>query len=618
MRQRYNNKTVFCLIWLMFFIPASKIFGSPREQGDNLNMENKTAVIIDAKKTGEPISKYVYGQFIEQMGKCIYGGIWAEMLEDRKFFYTPGTVESPWKPINNKLITMNTKNPYVGGHSPIIKTGGIEQGQLGLVKGKKYVGRIILAAKNKSKVQISLIWQDGRQTKNITLGKCNYKTINFKFTSGQTTDDGKLEITGSGDFCVGAISLMPADNVKGMRADTLKLLKELNAPIYRWPGGNFVSGYNWRDGIGPMDKRPPRKNPAWKGIEHNDFGIDEFMVFCKEIKTEPLMVVNAGFGDANSAAEEVRYINIKRKYNVKWWGIGNEMYGHWQLGHIPLEQYIHKHNMFAEAMRKVDPSIKLIAVGEVGPWSEGMMKNCANNMDLISEHFYCSEKPDVKEHAQQVPQAVAKKVAAHRQYRKDFESLKGKDIRIAMDEWNYWYGEHIFGELGTRYYLKDALGIAAGLHEMFRNSDLIGMANYAQTVNVIGAIKTSKTAAEIETTGLVLELYRKQFGSIPVEVVCDTNLLDITAALTKNHKAITIAVVNPTDKNYSLTTKIKNIKLTGKGQMWTISHTDPMIFNDPGKEPTVKINEKIISNIDTLDVLPLSVCLYNLEIKNGM
>ncbi len=596
----------------------------------------KITVTIDTKKTGEPISKYIYGQFIEHLGRCIYGGIWAEMLEDRKFFYPAGAEESPWKIISNsESVIMNCQNPYVGNHSPQIKSGGIQQGQLGLIKGKDYVGRIVLAAKNKTTVKISLIWgsnQNDRQTINLDVNNSDYKTISLKFTSGGTTDDGKLEIAGmgNGEFCIGTVSLMPADNVNGLRADTLKLLKELNAPIYRWPGGNFVSGYDWRDGIGERDKRPPRKNPAWKGIEHNDFGIDEFLAFCREINAEPLIVVNSGFGDAHCAAQEVQYVNGSKDtlmgkwraknghpepYNVKWWGIGNEMFGKWQLGYMSLEHYVVKHNLFAQAMRNADPSIKLIAVGDVGPWSEGMLKNCAENMDLISEHFYCREKESLIEHIRQIPEAVRKKVTAHRDYRKQLEPLKDKDIRIAIDEWNYWYGEHLFGELGTRYFLKDALGIAAGLNEMIRNSDIVFMANYAQTVNVIGAIKTTKTAAAFETTGLVLTLYRNHFGSLPVEVVGDTNPLDVAAAWTQDRKALTIAIVNPTENKYVLSMELKGAEPTGKGEIWLISHFDPMAFNEPGKPPVVMVVEKQLSDIsNTLDVPPLSICLYKLMV----
>jgi alpha-N-arabinofuranosidase len=110
---------------------------------------------------------------------------------------------------------------------------------------------------------------------------------------------------------IGTASLMPDDNVEGLRADTLALLKELRAPIYRWPGGNFVSGYDWRDGIGDRDRRPPRTNPAWTGVEHNDFGMHEFIRFCQLVGTEPWITVNTGFGDAYSAAAQLEYCNAR-------------------------------------------------------------------------------------------------------------------------------------------------------------------------------------------------------------------------------------------------------------------------------------------------------------------
>lgn len=604
----------------------------------------KTAITIDATKIGEPISKYIYGQFIEHLGRCIYGGIWAEMLEDRKFFYPISSNQSPWKIIGDKnTLKMSAKNPFVGEHTPeviLFSDGtpcGIVQDNLGLTKGKKYTGRIILAGSDSAKVAVSLIWgteQNDRQIITIDPLKSNYTTIPLTFISGGDTENGQLEIIeqGKGTFRIGTVSLMPADNINGMRADTLKLLKELNAPIYRWPGGNFVSGYDWRDGIGPRDKRPPRRNPAWQGIEHNDFGLDEFIAFCREIGSEPLVVANSGFGDDHSAAQEVEYANGStdtpmgkwraanghpEPYKVEWWGIGNEMYGNWQLGYMPLEHYIRKHNLFARAMRKVDPNIKLIAVGAVGPWSEGMMKNCANYMDLISEHFYRGAKESLIEHVRQAPDAVRHIVTAHRDYRKRIDSLKGKDIRIAVDEWNYWYGEHLFGELGTRYFHRDALGIAAGLHEMFRNSDLVFMGNYAQTVNVIGAIKTTKTAAAFETTGLVLKLYRQHFGILPVTITGDINPLDVVATWTSDKKALTIAIVNPTDKQFNLAMDLKDANLTGEGTLWQIAHSNPLAYNEPGKPPNVVIEEKPLANIsDKLNAPPLSICIYKLITTN--
>jgi alpha-L-arabinofuranosidase len=148
---------------------------------------------------------------------------------------------------------------------------------------------------------------------------------------------------------------MPADNIDGWRQDVVDLLKQLDAPIYRWPGGNFVSGYNWQDGIGLRDKRPPRKNPAWKGVESNDVGSDETMQLMKLLHAEPYVALNIGLGGIQEAANEIQYFNGSvdtpmgklraenghpKPYGVKYWAVGNEMYGDWQLGHMPLAEYV--------------------------------------------------------------------------------------------------------------------------------------------------------------------------------------------------------------------------------------------------------------------------------------
>jgi len=496
----------------------------------------KPAVKIDANKTAEPISKYIYGQFIEHLGRCIYGGIWAEMLEDRKFYFPITPNYSPYRrrrgvPRDNPFaivsaspwqitgapdsVAMVKEDSFVGEHTPLIKPGsGIRQLDLGLVKDKEYVGYIYLKPQGRrANVKISLHWGDGfrnQDSSQLVVAANKYNKYTFPLTAGADTEEGKLVIEViEGPCFVGTVSLMPADNIEGMRADTLKVLKELNAPMYRWPGGNFVSGYDWRDGIGDRDRRPPRKNPAWTGVEHNDFGFNEFIRFCRILDTEPLVTVNTGFGDAYSAAAQLEYSNgsadtlmgsLRAKngepepFNVSYWAIGNEMFGRWQLGYMSLGHYVQKHNWVVDKMREVDPDIIPIASGNAGSWSEGLLKDCSNHIDMIAEHFYCQEKSSLFEHTSQIANNIKRKVEFHQQLRQKLDSLKGKDIRIAMTEWNYWYGPHLFGELGTRYFHKDALGIAKGLHEYFRHSDIIFLANYAQTVNVIGCIKTTKTA----------------------------------------------------------------------------------------------------------------------------
>jgi alpha-N-arabinofuranosidase len=329
------------------------------------------------------------------------------------------------------------------------------------------------------------------------------------------------------------------------------------------------------------------------------------------------------------AAEEVEYVNGASStpmgrwraengrlepWGVKWWSVGNEMYGDWQLGHMPLQDYIKKHNRFAEVMRAEDPTIKIIGVGAAGPWSEGMLGGSAAHMDLISEHFYVGEMPGLLSHVSQIPREVKRIAEAHRSYRKSIPALKGKEIPVALDEWNYWYGPELYGQIGTRYFLKDALGVAAGINEYARQSDVIFMANYAQTVNVIGAIKTTKTAAAFDTTGLVLKLYRAQFGTLPVRVTGAPEPLDVMAAWTEGRKALTISIVNPMREAHSLSLKLKGLGVPKKAKLYRIAGAEPMAYNEPGKEPVVRIEEMGGAPFSgNLTVPPLSASIYVLE-----
>ena len=607
------------------------------------NAQAQSTIKIDAAQKGEAISPYIYGQFIEHLGRCIDGGIWAEMLADRKFYYDVDARESPWKTFGLDVkVVMDKENPFCGEHSPKIVldegdyVGSITQRFLAFQKDRKYSGYIWLKCDGEIKdVRIML---DSRFAGRIALFKMikipvksgDFYRQEFEFEGPQDAE-GQLTITveGTGNVTIGTVSLMPADNVNGMRADTLQLLKELNSPIYRWPGGNFVSGYDWRDGVGERDRRPPRKNPAWRGVEHNDFGLDEFMTFCKELGTEPYIAVNTGAGEVDNALAELQYANgpadsdmgkLRAKnghaepYNVKFWGIGNEMYGDWQIGHIPVEQYAEKHNQFVDAFRKFDPNVKVIAVGAVGKWDEVIMRQCTDFMDFVSEHFYVQQRDNVIEHVALVPREVKRIADAHRKYREDFPELRGKDIRIALDEWNYWYGEHVFGELGTRYFMKDGLGVAAGLHEYFRNSDIFEMANYAQTVNVIGCIKTNKTNAQFETTGLALKLYRNQFGVIPLKTEAPQPF-DVIAALTEDHKFLTLGIINPTDKAADFTVEIPGVSLGAMPEQFVIANADPMAHNDPGAKQIIDIERSQVSlDKGKITVAPISITVLRFYI----
>ena len=686
------------LLAVLILVSALLQSTSPKADGE---VPIELSVVIDAGNIGEPISPYIYGQFIEHLRQVIDGSIWAEMLDDRKFFYPVSSAEtlSPrntrkmkrWKPVGlDEFIVMDRQNAYVGEHSPLIKLDegtphGLLQTGLVLLKGREYTGRIVLSGNPTAKVRVSLAWgpnPEDRQTIVVENLMSRFEKFFLNFTSQADVDHGSLEIVGqgSGEFSVGAVSLMPSDNIQGMRRDTIQLLKEIKGTVYRWPGGNFLSGYAWRDGIGDPDKRPPRYDYAWNAMESNDFGLDDFIAFCRLIDTEPYIAVNSGFGDAHSAAEEVEYANGSTEtpmgkwraanghpepYGVKWWSIGNEMYGAWQLGFMALRHYVIKHNMFAKAMRRVDPSIKLFACGaspdettvtntsrritgriltEPGSpadFSGGLLENCTDYMDLLSEHFYCYwgkkfnlktgkydfvEEP-LESYVRRLPNRVRCKVEAWEDYLKRIPGLKDKNIHIAIDEWNY-------SQLRP-FSLKGALSVAEALHEMFRYSDLIVLAGYTMGTSNLAF---NATDAVLQTNGLVFKLYRNHFGSLPVAVLgnspqpkmegeiggakprvssgSDTFPLDIAAAWTSDRKILTVAIVNPTETAQEMTLDFQGAKLSGSCRLWRITGENKDAFNEPGRKPAVEIVEMPLKNMTRrLTIPPVCIDFYELPVQ---
>lgn len=634
-------------------------------------------IVVDASRTGAPINPYLYGQFIEHLGRCIYGGIWAEMLEDRKFYFPvtanyapyrsltqtefPVVGASPWQIMGAAdSVTMVSEGAFVGDHSPRIRAkSGLRQRDLGVEQGREYTGYLWLrpAGDRAAAVEVSLVWGEtpqDRATVRVEVPAGDYARRPFAFKAGATTQHALLEVkTLESDVALGTLSLMPADHVHGLRRDTLALLKRLNGSIYRWPGGNFVSGYEWRDGIGDRDRRPPRKNPAWTGVEHNDFGTDEFIAFCREVGAEPAIAANTGFGDAYSAAQWVEYCNGTSRtlaggwrtrngnpepYQVKIWCVGNEMFGPWQLGFMQLSHYTIKHNLVAGAMWKVDPSLQLIAVGDLDKlnpehdpdaakagltWSQGMLQKCAPFMTHLSEHFYEGRVPwqkngreDLLRHVTRLRDAIRHKAEGHRRLQASLPELKGRVVPIAMDEWNYWHRDYVYGELGCIYDHADGLGVAIGLHEYFRQSDMIHMAFYAQTVNVIGAIKTTKTAAEMETTGVVLELYRAQFGTVPIKLDGDFGALDVAAALKDGGRTLTVAVVNPTTAAVDLPLDLGRRSVSGPATRWVIAAAEETAHNAPGKPRQVEaVKTEGVAVTGTLSVPALSVTLVSIPLR---
>lgn len=251
--------------WLFVTIlPATLLVSATAQNGTSPS--RRVTVSIDASQPGTPISPYLYGQFIEHIGDLVNRSVWAEMVDDRKFYYpitsAPATAPAGqrpgrgrranrWMPIGpDSSVIMDKDRPWVGDHSPRITLAdgeprGIRQAGVVLRKGKAYTGRVVLSGSPGAKVAASLLWGSGpgeRQSVPLTAVSAGYTTFPLKFVAEGNTEDGRLEIagTGQGSFHVGAVSLMPADNVRGFRPETVALLKQQRSGMYRFPGGNFL------------------------------------------------------------------------------------------------------------------------------------------------------------------------------------------------------------------------------------------------------------------------------------------------------------------------------------------------------------------------------------------
>ena len=417
-------------------------------------------VTIDASKSGGPVNPMIFGGYMEPATT----NVWAEMLTDRKFASpitdapAPAPANAffrrlfgePFKPVGPPgTVAMDTVRPFVGKHSPLIKLDGsephgIQQSKLRLGRGKSYEGRIYLAGDAGANVVVRLVWGTGAgdsQTVTIPSLSPEYRKFPLMFTAAADTEDARLEIlgTGSGTFHVGTTSLMPADNVQGFHSGMIRLFKEAGFKMFKWPGGNFVSAYDWRDGLGDRDERPPRLQPMWSDrAESNDVGLHDFIALCRLAGAEPDLTIDSGFGSAREAAEQVEYCNGSAEtrmgkmraenghpepFHVRCWTIGNEMYGPWQYGHMSLDQYCVKHNYIVEAMKKVDAKIMVTVsgasiceksvggaekkgnffpsvweppiteklpyeFGSVYDWDGWLLAKCVDNIDYLSEHTY--------------------------------------------------------------------------------------------------------------------------------------------------------------------------------------------------------------------------------------
>ncbi len=316
----------------------------------------------------------------------------------------------------------------------------------------------------------------------------------------------------------------------GFRKDVLDEVRKLGVPIIRYPGGNFVSGYHWLDGVGPKQDRPRVLEKAWDSTETNQFGTNEFMAWCKAVGALPLMGLNLGTGTPEQAAALVEYCNVEKgtkwsdlrrqhgipdPYGAKYWCLGNEMDGPWQIGHMSATEYGVKAADAAREMRYVDHSLKLVACGSSGPgmptyleWDREVLEQCYEYVDGLSLHRYFGNTES--ETGGDSAKFLAMNLSMERQIAETTavcDLVRGhkrspKKLWLSFDEWNVWYrartGDAVDGHrkeapplLEEVYNLEDALLVGGLINSLVRNADRVKIACLAQLVNVIAPIMTN-------------------------------------------------------------------------------------------------------------------------------
>ncbi|PLB40033.1 alpha-N-arabinofuranosidase [Aspergillus candidus] len=424
----------------------------------------------------------------------------------------------------------------------------------------------------------------------------------------------------------------PLSDENGFRKDVLEALKELNIPVVRYPGGNFMATYHWIDGVGPKDQRPSRPELAWLGTETNQFGTDEFMKWCEALGTEPYFCLNFGTGTLDEAlawveycngTRDTYYANLRRKngreepYNIKYWALGNETWGPWQVEQMTKEDYAHKAFQWAKALKLLDPSLILVLCGQDGTasWDYYTLKHCllpafsplststVPLIDMHSIHLYTSSSshlpnvtaPLAAERAIEITSSLIDLARIE-------NGVPPEQLRptICFDEWNVWDPIRAEGSKGAEecYTLSDALAVAVYLNVFVRKSKDVGMACIAQTVNVISPLMTTKDGITKQTTWWPLYLFSKYMRgwTISAHLSCgtyegetspkwvrgvkDTPWLDVSATLGEDGY-VNVAVVNIHEEQ-DLETQVDGT--SGDVRVFTVTADDVSATNMKGKQ----------------------------------
>jgi alpha-L-arabinofuranosidase len=565
---------------------------------------------VDLDKVEGTISSTLYGQFDEFMYGGVKGGLYAELLRDRSFDESPNAAGLPryWErdpdDRNDDAIHFRWDDSIfyppgqaseVPSHSLQIEVGtndgqrrGIYQADLPVRAGLAYHGYLWMkSADFKGHVTVALEENTagGIEYASATISELAGEWKQYKFRLIPNKSDRLARVAvlfyGKGRLWVDQVSLMPGDAVDGVRSDVFEKIKALDPAFIRWPGGNVAQDYHWKWGVGPRDQRTTWVNLSWGNeLEPSDFGTDEFIRFCRNLGAEPSITVNVeGRGaTAEEAAAWVEYANgaANTKYgalraanghpepfHVTYWEIGNEIWGSWVRGHSDAETYARNYLRYSAAMKAVDPSIKLIAVGDNNlEWDRTVLKIAGPQIDYLAIHHYYG-----MEEMKGDPLNLMAHPLRYEEFYKQVSALiheivPGRDIMLAINEWNTSL------PVPRQHSMESAL-YAGRLMNVFERSTPVAMTAVSDMVNGWsgGVIQASRDSVFVTPTYLVNQLYAGHLGKDRLATQVESStfdttsegkavpFLDVVASRSADGKHLFIKAVN-TDRSHALSATI--------------------------------------------------------------
>jgi hypothetical protein len=539
-------------------------------------------VIIDANSTGQVISPLLFGQNLEHTRRAIWKGISAEMIENRKFAAVDCGLPIGWHTLSGYGVSVDSVVTYAGKHSVRLENSkgkpcGIWQQHdwLSLGKDVKYVFRVWVKSNSNQTLHMQIMdrWAfHVAFTGETAVRSGDWQLWSGEFVSPVPVWDGRLEIqlNTPGSLWIGAVSLMPADNFQGMRRDVVDLFKKLKPGCLRWPGGCFAEYYNWKDGLLPVDQRPPIGPAQWIGLlpdtygyDNHEIGIDEFIALCRELNCEPLITIRYGEGSPEEAANWVEYCNgggdtywgrirtdrgHPEPYHVKYWYIGNEIWGISLVRNKDPEACTALSRQFTKAMMRTDPTIMPIRCAPFRdqPWQSLIEKEIAESPgfpELIQDGYYGPFYAGMDEMVKVPTRTIYPLLLSERQILDQASSGK-KRVGMVFYEWNLMWDRR--GDVVSGVF-------AAGMLNMLcREAESLGLvlAGYFQPVTE-GAIKVGPVTSELESDGEIFKLFSAHQGNRLLktpQMDADANI-DLCASLAPDGKSIYVTVINRNTTN---------------------------------------------------------------------